>query len=88
MAVDLTHTGKKFGHLVVAYSVQERPRDIACRCCCGKLVHVAVADLVSGTVTSCGCMPASQEYHERRVELRAQQRREITFNIAMMRRGT
>ncbi len=85
MPVDLTYAGRRFGNLVVAYSIQNG-RDVACRCCCSKLIHVAAADLLNGIVTSCGCMPASQEYHEQRVELRAQLRREIIFASALMRR--
>ena len=85
MTVDLTHAGRRYGYLTVAYSLRNG-RDVACRCVCSKLVHVAVADLVAGTVTSCGCQPASLQYHKHQTQLRAQQRREITFNIALMRR--
>lgn len=85
MTVDIRNAGRRFGYLTVAYSIQGG-RDVACRCCCNKLVHIAVADLAAGLITSCGCQPASPQFHERRVELRAQQQREITFSIALMRR--
>jgi hypothetical protein len=86
MTVDLTHTGRKFGHLTVAYSLRNG-RDIAVRCICSRLFHAAAADLIAGTITSCGCQPASPQYHERQAELRQQVQREILFNVATTRRG-
>jgi hypothetical protein len=85
VTVDLTHAGRRYGYLTVAYSLRNG-RDVACRCVCSKLVHVAVADLTADLITSCGCQPESNQYHQRQAELRAQQQREITFNIALMRR--
>jgi hypothetical protein len=82
--IDTTHTGRRFGRLTVAY-IKSAGRDIACRCCCGRLVHVAIADLVAGTVTSCGCQPASSQYHEQQRTLRQQMRREILFTITRSR---
>jgi len=82
--IDTSAAGQKFGFLTVAYS--KGSHDIACRCVCTKLVHVAAADLISGVVTSCGCQPASPQYHEQQAGLRAQLRREITFASALLRR--
>jgi len=82
--VDTRNAGLRFGHLTVAYSVRNG-RNIACRCVCSKLVHVALEDLAAGLVTSCGCQPASPEFWEQYTALRALQRREISFNTARVR---
>jgi hypothetical protein len=79
MSVDLTNTGRRFGHLVVAHG---RRHDIACRCICGRLVHIAAEALINGTVTSCGCQPAPRAFWIQYRELQAQSRREIQFAIA------
>jgi hypothetical protein len=81
MTVDISTRGQRYGSLVTAYSIQNG-RDVACRCICSRLIHVAVADLVAGVVTSCGCMPSSSEYLQRHAELKALQLRETIFNSA------
>ena len=86
MAVDISTRGRRYRHLVVAYT-DVSGRKVTCYCVCSRQVNVDAADLVAGVVTSCGCQPASFQYHERQAELRAQRQREITFNIALMRRG-
>ena len=58
--VEVDVAGRRFGFLTAEY---RRDRDIACRCCCDRLVHVAAAALADGTVTSCGCQPASPAFH-------------------------
>jgi hypothetical protein len=78
MSVDLTNAGWRFGYLVVAYG---RRHDIACRCICGRLVHIAAEALADGSVTSCGCQPAPRAFWIQYRELRAQLRREIEFGI-------
>lgn len=78
--IDSTIAGKRFGFLVTAYS--RGHGHAACRCVCGRLVHVAAIDLMDGVITSCGCMPRPRKYWKRNAELRAQQRREIGFQIA------
>lgn len=84
MAVDLRIAGKRFGYLVTAYS-DDRGHNVACRCVCGRLVHVAAEALTDGSVTSCGCMPAPRAFWTQNRELRAQMRREIQFGIAKAR---
>ncbi len=84
MTVDISTRGRRYGHLIVAYT-DISGRKVTCYCVCSRQVKVAAADLVAGVVTSCGCRPASQEYHERRVELRAQLQREIIFASALRR---
>jgi hypothetical protein len=79
MSLDLTKAGRRYGHLKVAYG---RGHDIACRCICSRLVHIAAEDLTNGTVTSCGCQPASRAFWIQQDELQAQRRREIQFAIA------
>jgi hypothetical protein len=79
MPVDLAIAGRRYGHLITSYS---RDHDVACRCVCGRLVHVAVEALSDGSVTSCGCRPAPRAYWNQYRELRAQLRREIQFGIA------
>ena len=74
--------GRTFGFLTTEY---RRDRDIACRCVCDKLVHVAAEALADGTVTSCGCQPASPAFHNQMRALVAQHRREVTFSIARRR---
>ena len=86
MTVDLTYAGRKYGFLTVAYSTQ-LGLNVACRCTCSKLVHVARADLIAGIVTSCGCQPAPAAFHTHHAELKAQQAREILFRVATTRRG-
>jgi hypothetical protein len=84
MSVDTSNAGRRFGYLVIVYSGgRTGPRTIACRCVCGKLMYIAAADLTAGLITSCGCQPSSTQYHERRVRLRAQLRREIVFTSAL-----
>jgi hypothetical protein len=84
VAVDVSIAGRRYGHLVVAYS-KNRGRDVACRCVCFRLIHVAAADLKAGIIDSCGCQPASPAFRARHAELCAQQKREITFSIARAR---
>jgi hypothetical protein len=84
MSVDISAAGKRYGHLVVAYS-KGRGRDVACRCVCSKLVHVAAADLVGGAIDSCGCMPLPSVRWRQLDALRNQQKREIQFSIARAR---
>jgi hypothetical protein len=84
VAIDVTIAGKRFGHLPTACG-RGRGNDITCRCVCGRLVRVAAESLVDGTITSCGCQPASPEFWTQHTELRAQQRREISFSIARAR---
>jgi hypothetical protein len=79
MSIDLTITGRRFGYLVAEYS---RRHDIACRCICDRLVHIAAEALTNGTVTSCGCQPAPRAFWIQYHELRAQLYREIQFGIA------
>jgi hypothetical protein len=79
MSVDLTIAGRRFGYLVVEY---RRGHDVACRCFCGRLVHIAAEALTNGTVTSCGCQPAPQAFWIQYRELQAQLRREIQFQTA------
>jgi hypothetical protein len=81
MAIDVTMAGSHFGSLVTAYG-DDRGHNIACRCMCGRLVHVAAEALADGTVTSCGCRPAPPAFWNQYRELRAQLRREIQFGIA------
>jgi hypothetical protein len=82
MPIDLTIHGRRYGHLITYYG---RGHDITCRCVCRKLVHVAVAALLDGTVTSCGCRPSSPAFREQCRDLRAQARRETQFAIARTR---
>jgi hypothetical protein len=84
MQVDLTIAGRRFGHLITSYS---RGHDVACRCVCGRLVHVAADSLSDGSVTSCGCMPAPRAFWNQYRELRAQLKREVEFAIAKQRAG-
>jgi len=84
MSVDPTIKGRRFGNLTTAYAVFTGHR-IACRCICSRLTFVAAADLVSGTVTSCGCQPAPNIHHQQLADLSAQLTREILFNIARAR---
>jgi hypothetical protein len=79
LPIDLTIAGRRFGCLEVAYG---RRHNIACRCRCSRLVHVAAEALANGTVTSCGCQPAPQAFWIQYRELQAQRRREIEFSIA------
>jgi hypothetical protein len=79
VSIDLTNRSRRCGFLVVAYG---RGHDIACRCICGRLVHVAAEALDDGTVTSCGCQPASRAFWVQHRGLRAQLHREIQFEIA------
>jgi hypothetical protein len=79
MSLDLTTAGRRYGHLKVAYG---RGHDIACRCACSRLVHIAAEALTNGTVTSCGCQPAPRAFWIQQRELQAQARREIQFAIA------
>jgi hypothetical protein len=79
MPIDLKSAGLRYGNLTVAYS---RHHDFACRCVCGRLVHVAIAALEDGTVTSCGCRPAPRAFWKQCRALRAQARLEIQFTIA------
>jgi hypothetical protein len=81
-SIDLTFAGRRFGYLDVAYG---RRHDIACRCRCSRLVHVAAEALASGTVTSCGCQPAPRAFWIQYHELQEQRRREIEFSIAKAR---
>jgi hypothetical protein len=81
MSVDLTNAGRRSGYLAVAYG----RRHIACRCICGRFVHVAAEAFTNGTVTSCGCQPAPRAFWIQHRELRAQLRREIQFAIARRR---
>jgi hypothetical protein len=82
MQVDLTIAGRRYGHLITSYS---RGHDVACRCVCGRLVHVAADSLSDGSVTSCGCQPAPPAYWNQQRKLLAQLRREIDFAIAKAR---
>lgn len=84
MAIDLTIADKRFGHLTTAYG-RGSGNDIACRCVCGRLVHVAAESLADGTVTSCGCEPAPTAFWDQYTELRNQQKREIDFSIGKAR---
>jgi hypothetical protein len=79
MSFDLTTAGRRHGHLEVAYG---RGQNIACRCTCSRLVHIAAEALRNGTVTSCGCQPAPRAFWTQQQELRALARREIQFAIA------
>jgi hypothetical protein len=79
LSLDLTKAGRRYGHLKVAYG---RGHDIACRCTCSRLVHIAAEALTNGTVTSCGCQPASPAFWIQQDELQAQRRREVQFQIA------
>jgi hypothetical protein len=79
LSIDLTIAGRRFGYLVVAYG---RRHNIACRCRCSRLVHVAAEALANGTVTSCGCQPAPRAFWSQYRELHAQRRREIQFATA------
>jgi hypothetical protein len=81
-SIDLTIAGRRFGCLEVAYG---RRHNIACRCRCSRLVHVAAEALANGTVTSCGCQPAPRAFWIQYRELQAQRRREIEFSIARSR---
>jgi hypothetical protein len=76
--------GQQFGSLMAAYSA-DNGRRVVCYCVCDRQVQAAPADLKAGVVTSCGCQPASPQFWIRHAELRAQQRREITFSIARAR---
>jgi len=82
MTVDISNRGQRYGYLTVAYTNLSGHK-VTCYCVCSKQVSVAVDDLTAGIVTSCGCMPASQKYHNRRAELRAQLQREIIFASAL-----
>jgi hypothetical protein len=82
LSYDLTMVGWRFGHLEVSYG---RRHNIACRCRCSRLVHVAADALADGTVTSCGCQPAPRAFWIQHRELQAQRRREIEFAIARSR---
>lgn len=78
--ISTARAGLRFGDLTVSYT--KGSHDIACRCCCGRLVHVARAELIAGTVTSCGCRPLPRQFYEQRAVLYAQHAREILFNTA------
>jgi hypothetical protein len=84
VAVDLSIAGRRFGYLVTAYS-DDRGHNVACRCVCGRLIHVAAEALFDGSINSCGCQPAPRAYWNLHRELRAQLRREINFGIAKAR---
>jgi hypothetical protein len=81
MAVDTRGAGRRYGHLTVAWA-DARGRRVACRCICARLVFVARKDLQNGAIDSCGCQPAPREFWLQQAKLRAQQKREINFNIA------
>lgn len=80
--IDTDVAGRRFGFLIAEY---RRGRDVAARCICGRLVHVAAEALADGTVTSCGCKPASPAFHAQMRDLIAQRRREITFSVGRVR---
>jgi hypothetical protein len=84
MTVDTSIAGRRFGNLLTEYG-DLTGRRIGCRCCCERLIFVAVEDLVAGTVTSCGCRPPSNAYHRHYSEIRAQRLREFNFNVARAR---
>src|SRR5260370_6609947 len=75
MSIDPRIEGRRFASLTTAYA-DFTGRRIACRCVCSRLVFVAAADLVSGTVTSCGCQPAPTAYHEQLAEFACFSRKE------------
>jgi hypothetical protein len=75
--------GRKFGYLIVAYRDTQRPHRLVCRCRCDQLSTVAVDDLVSGLVASCGCMPATVAFHRQQAELRKEIARKAMFQAAM-----
>jgi hypothetical protein len=76
--IDVDVAGRRFGFLAVEY---RKNRHFACRCVCDRLVHVAAEALADGTVTSCGCQPASPAFRTMMRDLAAQRRREIAFSI-------
>lgn len=82
--ISTARAGIQFGDLTIAYT--KGAHDIACRCCCGRLVHVARASLIDSTVTSCGCRPRSRQFHTQQAELHARVRCEVTFSSALMRK--
>ena len=50
----LKHTvGSRFGRLVI---VSRSGRDVLCRCDCGTLTTVTIANLCTGHTASCGCL--------------------------------
>jgi hypothetical protein len=84
MSVNPIIAGKKFGYLTTAYADFTGHR-IACRCICSRLTFVAAADLMNGTIDSCGCQPASPAHHRQLADLSAQLNREMLFGIAKAR---
>ena len=53
-------TGKRFGHLIVLDSTEQRQngyRMWRCICDCGREILVSTKKLQRGTVTDCGCIP-------------------------------
>ena len=55
--IDLT--GREFGYLKVvrfAGISDKKVRKWECKCKCGNIIYVRVADLTSGNTKSCGCL--------------------------------
>lgn len=75
--------GRRFGNLTIEYRDTRRPRRLTCRCCCGRLVNVAIDDLVTGLVASCGCQPPTPAFHQQQAELRKEVTRMAMFQMAM-----
>ena len=84
VGIDTTIAGTRYGDLTATYT-KDRGRDVACRCLCGRLVHVAAAALADGTITSCGCRSPSPAFWKTQKAMRAQLVREINFAIAKAR---
>jgi hypothetical protein len=80
--IDTSISGQRYGHLTAVY---RRGRDVACRCVCERLVHVAAEALAEGLVTSCGCQPAPPIFWKQQNQLRALLKRELDFTIAKAR---
>jgi len=82
LSVDTRSAGRRFGHLVVAWTDNRRGRKVACRCDCTRLIFVSPEDLQAGRIDSCGCLPAPAAFRIHYAALRAQQKREFNFHIA------
>jgi hypothetical protein len=76
--IDISIRGQRFGHLVAEYAT-DTGRKVVLRCVCERLICAAAEALASGTVTSCGCQPASEAFHQQQSSLSQQLTREVTF---------
>jgi len=94
----LVYSGKRFGKLTVMYDeIPDSNRTsaialmrAACRCDCGKLVKTYINNLISGTVTNCGCQDeydVPDEYRSRVETLSEEFNVNIGIALSYVRRG-